>query len=355
MDQTTTATISAQTPAGAPGAKASVERAAAAVETLRQARAKAAPASAAEPAPKAPPAQPAPVGDPDDDGPTWDTSAPRQAERASVFDDPPATSGDPAPADEPEERVSAVVRAREKANRIRREAEAERQRLEMQRAELDRERRELERYAKAAKAQSPAEALRAMGLDPRAVLEDTALEGTPEHTIRQLQARLEQQERALQEYQRSQQEALDRRHRAEAEQTFQTVAQNEERFPYLAARAATHPELVKRQAYELQSAYFAKTGQYPTLEMIAEGLDAIEEQGYRAITERQARRGTSTAAPTGRDPAADKSPRKPTKTLSSQRSGERSVAEPDPRTLTRDQRARIAAEKLRRYRAALGK
>lgn len=352
MNQNESAAISAQTPAGAPGAKASAERAAAAVETLRQARAKAAPAEAA---PKAPPVQPAPAGDSEDDGPTWDTSAPRQAERASVFDDLPANSGDPAPADEPEERVSAVVRAREKANRIRREAEAERQRLEMQRAELDRERRELERYAKAARAQSPAEALRAMGLDPRAVLEDTALEGTPEHTIRQLQARLEQQERALQDYQRSQQEALAQRHRAEAEQTFQTVAQNDERFPYLAARAATHPELVRRQAYELQSAYFAKTGQYPTLEMIAEGLDAIEEQGYRAITERQARRGTSTAAPTGRDPAADKSPRKPTKTLSSQRSGERSVAEPDPRTLTRDQRARIAAEKLRRYRAALGK
>lgn len=291
---------------------------------------------------------PAPSSDRDeDDGPIFDSVATRHK--------PAPVRGDLATAPdtdaEPEESLSAVIRAREKANRIRREAEAHRAQLDRERAALEAQRRELERYSKAAQAQSPAEALRALGLDPRAVLEDTALEGTPEHTVRQLQARLEQQERALQEYQRAQQEAVAQRARADAEQTFAKVAADEERFPYLAARASTHPQLVMRQAYELQTAYHAKTGQYPTLEMIAEGLDAIEQEGYRAIYERQARRGTSTAAAPATAPAADKRPRTPTKTLSSARSGERSVAEPDPRALTRDERARIATEKLRRARS----
>lgn len=288
----------------------------------------------------------------EDDGPTFDTPTARREPLPNRGDLAAAPEADDA---EPEESLSAVIRAREKANRIRREAEAHRAQLDRERATLEAQRRELERYSKAAQAQSPAEALRALGLDPRAVLEDTALEGTPEHTIRQLQARLEQQERALQEYQRTQQEAVAQRARADAEQTFAKVAADEERFPYLAARAATHPQLVMRQAYELQSAYHAKTGQYPTLEMIAEGLDAIEQEGYRAIYERQTRRGTSTAAAPATAPAADKRHRTPTKTLSSARSGERSVAEPDPRTLTRDERARIAAEKLRRARAAAGR
>lgn len=360
-DQATTQSPPIAAPINHPGGSATaaatqnrVANAMAAVAAARSAApAKAEPPSAATP--------PAPGSDRDeDDGPTFDSPAtPRGRDEAGRFasleaddDDGPTFGAEPD--EEPEEKVSAIIRAREKAQRIRREAEAQRRELEGERARLEARRRELERFERAAQAKSPAEALRAMGLEPRAVLEDAALEGTPEHELRQMRARLEAQERQWEEYQRSQQQAAQRAAVVEAEEKFTKIASDEERFPYLAARAQLHPALVKRQAYALQEAYFEKTGQYPTIEMIADGLDHLERESYRAIHEREARRGTSTSRDSGQAPAADKR-RAPSKTLSSQRSGERSVAEPDPRTLTREQRARIAAEKLRRYRAAQGK
>lgn len=347
--------IPANTPGGTETARATQSRVANAMAVIAAKRAEQAAAEQAAPT-KEPKAAPGADRD-EDDGPTFEAELPSRArDQAGRFaaDDDDEPSADAASFEEEvPEKVSAIIRAREKAQRIRREAEAQRLELQRERDRLETRRRELERFERAAQAKSPAEALRAMGLEPRQVLEDTALEGTPEHELRQMRARLEAQERQWEEYQRSQQQAAQRAAVADAETQFTKIAADEERFPFLAARAQLHPALVMRQAYALQEAYHAKTGQIPTLEMIADGLDHLERESYRAIHERETRRGTSSSRDSGQAPAADK--RRPTKTLSSQRSGERSVAEPDPRTLTREQRARVAAEKLRRYRLAQGK
>jgi hypothetical protein len=126
--------------------------------------------------------------------------------------------------------------------------------------------------------------------------------------------------------------------RTKAEADFFAMARSEEQFPYLAARAELHPELVKSQAYALQDQYYKQTGKVPSLQEIAEALDYLASEEYRHVNERQARRGTSTAA-------AGKP--KPSRTLSASRAGEKSTTTPDLRTMDRDSRKAYVAQLLK--------
>jgi hypothetical protein len=133
--------------------------------------------------------------------------------------------------------------------------------------------------------------------------------------------------------------------RAKAEGEFFSLAKQEEQFPFLAARAELHPELVKAQAYQLQEQYHRQTGKVPTLQEIAEALDYLASEEYRHVSEREARRGASTAAAPGNGPAAGK-PRT-SRTLSTARAGEKSTAAPDLRGMSRDARKEYVAQLFR--------
>jgi hypothetical protein len=254
-------------------------------------------------------------------------------------------------ADESEEdeepKLAAVVRAREKANRLRREAEAQRMEIERDRMRLELERREVEqlRRAREAMAKDPLAGLKELGVDLRDLTERAAMEGTPDAQIHELRQALEAQRKELEDYRRGQQAREMEVTRTKAEADFFAMARSEEQFPYLAARAELHPELVKSQAYALQDQYYKQTGKVPSLQEIAEALDYLASEEYRHVNERQARRGTSTAAASGTVPAAGKP--KPSRTLSASRAGEKSTTTPDLRTMDRDSRKAYVAQLLK--------
>ena len=266
-----------------------------------------------------------------------------------VADEPPALlRGAEAPqeADEAEDepKLAAVVRAREKANRLRREAEAQRLEIERERMRLDMERREVEQLRKAreAIARDPLAGLKELGVDLRDLTERAAMEGTPEAQLRDLREALEAQRKELEDYRRGQTAREMEQTRAKAETEFFGLAKQEEQFPFLAARAELHPELVKAQAYQLQDQYYRQTGKVPSLQEIAEALDYLASEEYRHVSEREARRGASKAAAPGNGPAAGK-PRT-SRTLSTSRAGEKSTASPDLRGMSRDARKEYVAQ-----------
>lgn len=249
--------------------------------------------------------------------------------------------------DDDEPKLAAVVRAREKANRLRREAEAQRMEIERERMRLDMERREVEQLRKAreAMARDPLAGLKELGVDVRDLTERAALEGTPEAQLRDLREALEAQRKELEDYRRGQAAREMEQTRAKAEAEFFGMAKQEEQFPFLAARAELHPELVKAQAYQLQEQYYKQTGKVPSLQEIAEALDYLASEEYRHVSEREARRGASTAAAPGNGPAAGK-PRT-SRTLSTARAGEKSTASPDLRGMSRDARKEYVAQLFR--------
>ncbi len=244
--------------------------------------------------------------------------------------------------DEP--KLAAVVRAREKASRMRREAEAQRMELERDRMRLDADRREVEqlRRAREAMARDPLAGLKELGVDLRDLTERAAMEGTPDAQLRELRDALEAQRKELDDYRRGQTAREMEQTRAKAESEFFGLAAREEEFPFLAARAELHPELVKSQAYQLQEQYYQRTGKVPTIQEIAEALDYLASEEYRHVSEREARRGASKAAAPGTGPAAGK-PRS-SRTLSTSRAGEKSTASPDLRGMSRDARKDYVAQ-----------
>ena len=248
---------------------------------------------------------------------------------------------------EDEPKLAAVVRAREKANRLRREAEAQRMEIERDRMRLDMERREVEQLRKAreAMARDPLAGLKELGVDLRDLTERAAMEGTPDAQLRELREALEAQRKELEDYRRGQTAREMEQTRAKAESEFFGLAKREEEFPFLAARAELHPELVKSQAYQLQEQYYQQTGKVPTLQEIAEALDYLASEEYRHVSEREARRGASKAAAPGNGPAAGK-PRT-SRTLSTSRAGEKSTASPDLRGMSRDARKEYVAQLFR--------
>lgn len=269
-----------------------------------------------------------------------------------VADEPPALlrgaeAQQEADETEDEPKLAAVVRAREKANRLRREAEAQRLEIERERMRLDMERREVEQLRKAreAIARDPLAGLKELGVDLRDLTERAAMEGTPEAQLRDLREALEAQRKELEDYRRGQTAREMEQTRAKAESEFFGLAKQEEQFPFLAARAELHPELVKSQAYQLQEQYYKQTGKVPTLQEIAEALDYLASEEYRHVSEREARRGASKAAAPGNGPAAGK-PRT-SRTLSTSRAGEKSTASPDLRGMSRDARKEYVAQLFR--------
>lgn len=262
-------------------------------------------------------------------------SAPEAEEEAAA--PVPAALRDLAANDEPEEKLSSVIRAREKANRLRRAAEAQRAEVERDRMRLDMDRREVDqlRRAREAMQRDPIAGLKELGVDLRDLTERAAMDGTPEAQFRHLQEQLAKQQKELEDYRTTQAQREMGQQRTAAEQQFFSMAKDEDAFPYLAARAELHPELVKSQAYALQERYYQQTGKVPTLKDIAEALDYIASEEYRAVHERQARRGTSSAA-TGNATAAGKA--KTSRTLSASRAGERSAAPTNTANMTRDAR-----------------
>ena len=260
-----------------------------------------------------------------------------EAEEEADLPVPAALRDAEGPSDEPEEKLSAVIRAREKANRLRRAAEAQRAEVERDRMRLEMERREVEqlRRARDAMQRDPLAGLKELGVDLRDLTERAATEGTPEAQFRALQEQLAKQPKELEDYRTTQAQREMAQQRSVAESQFFSMAKDEDAFPYLAARAELHPELVKSQAYALQERYYQQTGKVPTLKDIAEALDYIASEEYRAVHERQARRGTSNAAP-GNAPAAGKA--KTSRTLSATRAGERSATPINTATMTRDAR-----------------
>lgn len=301
----------------------------------RGARRAAALAAIQEDAPSSPASEP-------DDGDDSDAPAPR--ERPAMLPSQPAES-DEEPAEQT--RLSTAVRAREKASRIRREAEAERAAVARDRASLDAERREIAqlRAARETLAKDPLAGLKELGLDMRDLVERAAIDGTPDAQIRELQRRLEAQERAVESDRagRANQDMQARRTTAEAE--FQAIASSEEAYPFLAARTDLYPDLVKRQAYQLQDDYFKETGKVPTLNEIAEALDYLAGEEYRSVHERQTRRGASTSRDTGTAPAAAKA--KPSRTLAAAKAGEKSAATATTANMSRDERKAFALNMLR--------
>lgn len=295
---------------------------------------------------KSPKAEPVPV------------PVPREAEAATAADEEPTDepptllrADEPAPQaaedEDDEPKLAAVVRAREKANRLRREAEAQRADLERERMRLDAERREVEqlRRAREAMAKDPLAGLKELGVDLRDLTERAALDGTPEAQLRELREALDAQRKELEDYRRGQTMREMEQTRAKAEGEFFALAKSEEQFPFLSARAELHPELVKSQAYQLQEQYYKQTGKVPTLNEIAEALDYLASEEYRHVSEREARRGTSTAAAPGNGPVAGK-PRT-SRTLSTARAGEKSTAAPDLRGMSRDARKEYVAQLFR--------
>lgn len=294
--------------------------------------AKAAPAPQAAPEPQEAAEADEDDGEPVDEAPALLRGAEAQQEAAEDDDEP---------------KLAAVVRAREKANRLRREAEAQRMEIERDRMRLDMERREIEQLKRAreAMARDPLAGLKELGVDVRDLTERAALEGTPEAQLRDLREALEAQRKELEDYRRGQAAREMEQTRAKAEAEFFGMAKQEEQFPFLAARAELHPELVKAQAYQLQEQYYKQTGKVPTLQEIAEALDYLASEEYRHVSEREARRGASTAAAPGNGPAAGK-PRT-SRTLSTARAGEKSTASPDLRGMSRDARKEYVAQLFR--------
>ena len=294
--------------------------------------AKAAPAPQAAPEPQEAAEADEDDGEPVDEAPALLRGAEAQQEATEDDDEP---------------KLAAVVRAREKANRLRREAEAQRMEIERERMRLDMERREVEQLRKAreAMARDPLAGLKELGVDVRDLTERAALEGTPEAQLRDLREALEAQRKELEDYRRGQAAREMEQTRAKAEAEFFGMAKQEEQFPFLAARAELHPELVKAQAYQLQEQYHRQTGKVPTLQEIAEALDYLASEEYRHVSEREARRGASTAAAPGNGPAAGK-PRT-SRTLSTARAGEKSTASPDLRGMSRDARKEYVAQLFR--------
>lgn len=269
-----------------------------------------------------------------------------------VADEPPALlrgaeAQQEADEAEDEPKLAAVVRAREKANRLRREAEAQRMEIERDRMRLDMERREVEQLRKAreAMARDPLAGLKELGVDLRDLTERAAMEGTPDAQLRELREALEAQRKELEDYRRGQTAREMEQTRAKAESEFFGLAAREEEFPFLAARAELHPELVKAQAYQLQDQYYKQTGKVPSLQEIAEALDYLASEEYRHVSEREARRGASKAAAPGNGPVAGK-PRT-SRTLSTSRAGEKSTASPDLRGMSRDARKEYVAQLFR--------
>jgi hypothetical protein len=294
--------------------------------------AKAAPAPQAAPEPQEAAEADEDDGEPVDEAPALLRGAEAQQEATEDDDEP---------------KLAAVVRAREKANRLRREAEAQRMEIERERMRLDMERREVEQLRKAreAMARDPLAGLKELGVDVRDLTERAALEGTPEAQLRDLREALEAQRKELEDYRRGQAAREMEQTRAKAEAEFFGMAKQEEQFPFLAARAELHPELVKAQAYQLQEQYYKQTGKVPSLQEIAEALDYLASEEYRHVSEREARRGASTAAAPGNGPAAGK-PRT-SRTLSTARAGEKSTASPDLRGMSRDARKEYVAQLFR--------
>ena len=292
--------------------------------------------TAQRPATKAEPVASEPEADEEPEAPALLRSEPEPEE--------PAGDDDEA---EDEPKLAAVVRAREKANRLRREAEAQRMEIERDRMRLELERREVEqlRRAREAMAKDPLAGLKELGVDLRDLTERAAMEGTPDAQIHELRQALEAQRKELEDYRRGQQAREMEATRTKAESDFFAMARSEEQYPYLAARAELHPELVKSQAYALQDQYYKQTGKVPTLQEIAEALDYLASEEYRHVNERQARRGTSTAAASGTVPAAGKP--KPSRTLSASRAGEKSTTTPDLRSMDRDSRKAYVAQLLK--------
>lgn len=294
--------------------------------------AKAAPAPQAAPEPQEAAEADEDDGEPVDEAPALLRGAEAQQEATEDDDEP---------------KLAAVVRAREKANRLRREAEAQRMEIERERMRLDMERREIEQLKRAreAMARDPLAGLKELGVDVRDLTERAALEGTPEAQLRDLREALEAQRKELEDYRRGQAAREMEQTRAKAENEFFSLAKQEEQFPFLAPRAELHPELVKAQAYQLQEQYHRQTGKVPTLQEIAEALDYLASEEYRHVSEREARRGASTAAAPGNGPAAGK-PRT-SRTLSTARAGEKSTASPDLRGMSRDARKEYVAQLFR--------
>lgn len=259
---------------------------------------------------------------------------------------PAAMRGLPEGDDEPEEKISAVVRAREKANRIRRQAEAQRAEVERERMRLEMERREVDqlRRAREAMAKDPLAGLKELGVDLRDLTERAAMDGTPDAQLRALQEQIAKQAKELDEYRTTQSQREMARQRSAAEEQFFSMVRNDEDFPYLSARAELHPEHVKAQAYQLQEQYYAKTGKVPSLRDIAEALDYLASEEYRTVHERQARRGTSSAT-LGNATAAGKA--KTSRTLSATRAGEKSAAAPNLGAMSRDQRKEMVVQLMK--------
>lgn len=282
-----------------------------------------------------------PASEPDD-GDASDAPAPR--ERPAMLPSQP-TAGDDEPAEET--KLSTAVRAREKASRIRREAEAERAAVARDRASLDAERREIAqlRAARETLAKDPLAGLKELGLDMRDLVERAAIDGTPDAQIRELQRRLEAQERAIEADRtgRASQDMQTRRATAEAE--FTAIASSDEAYPFLAARNEMNPDTVRQDAYRLQEQYYQKTGKVPTLRDIAEALDYLAGEEYRGIHERQTRRGTNASRDTGTAPAAAKA--KPSRTLAAAKAGEKSTATATTANMSRDERKAFALNMLR--------
>jgi hypothetical protein len=282
---------------------------------------------------KADPKPKAPAYEPDTDGDDAQSADPTRA--ASFSDD----------GDEPAEKISAVVRARAKAARLRRDAEQQSRAVEMQRMQLEQERREVARLRSAAEKlrEDPLAGLRELGVDLAQVNEKVALEGTPEAKFKALQDMIERQQKELETYRQTQQQREHTTQVQNAEREFQSLASDEEKYPYLAARTALHPRSVIRQAYEIQQEYQAKTGKIPTQAELAEALDYLAGEEYRSITERTARGARQDGRKTGHAAAGSKAPQ--SRTLSPTRSAERAGASKlDLHTLPREKQVEYVVQ-----------
>ena len=217
----------------------------------------------------------------------------------TVVEDSEAESvaAEPEPAPDPAEQrrsraLAIAARERTKALRALEEAKAQRSEAERIMAEARKIQERGERMARIFEADDPIAAMREAGIDPEKTiysLNDKVLsQGTPEAKAKALEAKL-----AAFEAREAQREEEARRFREEQAQA-RAVSQFTTEFNSVvesakdkyAAVAKLRPEVRERRMWELANAYYVKTREQPTHEMLADGLEYLirtEYDEYRGL------------------------------------------------------------------------
>lgn len=275
----------------------------------------------------------------------------------------PVTPGDSEqPAEEKvpaAKRLSALLKAKEKAQAERESISRERQELEALKAQLEAQKRELDAVKPKLSAvekirQNPTAALHELGLSWEEMGKLAASEGTPEAVARTLKEQFEAKlaaerqarEKELQEikaWREQEQQARYQQAKEASERQFVQLATSD-KYGNVSLLYADDPNRLLADAYYIQH-QAQQRGYTPTQEEIAEYLEERAAERINAILSRK--QSTPTAAPSVQG-----------KTLGNQQVAARATGPVDPSKLSREDRRKLALQEVERLEAekkALGK